>query len=169
MKSQTLLSAVALFVLATLTFGITNNKPEDKLTLCQYEVETGRYFYNIDLKDDKGNYAGNTLRVKFHGNIGGLSIGGVEPWAEDPNFFLVLDAIPNPLLQYDPNNPAHVEDPNIVIRLTGSIQIGKTWEPGHYEIGIQVFDTYDHNDCKWLILDARDTTPPDVGGCQQIK
>lgn len=166
MKTQKLLWIVVVVSFAVLSFGITRNKPEDKVVLRQYTVETGRYLYDIDLYDDKGNYAGNFLRVKFYGDIKGIAVNGAEPWPEDPNYYLVLNAIPDPLLQYDPNNPAHVADPNIVTRLVGSIELGKTWGPGHYEIGIQVFDVADHNDCKWLILNVEDLTPPNVFGCR---
>jgi hypothetical protein len=147
MKKALWISVMLAF--AVLTFGITRNRPEDRVVLDSVAIETGRQFYTIDLRDANGNYEGNFLRVKFHGDIQDLAIGGVEAWPPDPNFWLVQDVIPSP------ND------------LTGSILIGKTnWAPGHYEFGVQVFDVADHNDCKWVVVDVADTTPPNVFGCR---
>ena len=160
-----LIFIITVLLLSCLVFGITDNEPADKVIIGQYSIETQRQLYDVEVKDDKGNYGGNLLRIKIWGNVGNISAAGLAPWPPDPNYLVVLNAIPNPTLRYDPNDPNHVADPNIVQRLSGSFSIGKTWEPGHHEIAIQVFDSRGHNDCKWLIVDANDYTAPTIGGC----
>lgn len=166
MKKKIALTVLAMLLIGGLIFGVTGNSPEDKVICGQFSIEAGRMSISWDLYDERGSYAGNHLKVKFLGDVDGISIEGVEIYEPDPNYWLVTNAIPDPMVSYDPNDPNHFADPNIVTRLSGDITIIRTWPPGHYEIGVWVFDSWGNSDCKWMILDVSDTTPPTVGGCR---
>lgn len=139
-----------LILLCGLVFGVTRNAPEDRVILCEDTIEPSGQFYGISPFDANGNYEGNFLRVGFIGDTEGLEFVGLGAWPDDPNYYIVLDA--------------NASDPNT---LSGTFGVGKSaWGAGHYEIGIHLFDSAGNDDCKWLIVDVGDVTPPSVGwGC----
>ena len=157
------LTGVLVFaVLGILVWGSMRNAPEDMVFIGDYGIEAGRQVYEVEVEDPNGNYASNQLLIKFGGNVQKFKVNGLTVSESDPNYHVVDNAIPDPFLQYDPNNPEHVADPNIINRLSGSFSIGKNWKPGQHEISITVADSRGNSDTKWLRLRVADRTPPRV-------
>ena len=126
--------------------------PEECYTVGEEYTNPGNKTYTFLVEDINGNYFGNFLRVRLKWNAPeGISVTllhGLSIWENDPNYFVVDDAI------HDPNNG----DSN----LYGSFAITKTWKHMDYKINVQVFDSADNNSCGTGYIYSRDRGKPKV-------
>lgn len=148
----------ATFILLILIFGIYGSViyggsafPTDCYTVGEHYTNPGQKTYTFSMEDINGNYIGNFLRVRLNWNapegISATLLHGLSVWNNDPNYFVVDNAIP------DPNSG----EPN----LYGSFFIEKNWH-GDFEINVQVFDSWDNNSCGTGYIFSRDQGKPKV-------
>jgi hypothetical protein len=151
-KAIIVLSILILSLFAVGGINVWADLFQDCYVVGEEYTNPGHKTFTFSVEDINGNYLGNYLRVKLQWNasqgISATMLHGLSIWPEDPNYFVVDNAIP------DPNN----NEPN----LYGSFGVSKTWKHRDYKIDVQVFDVADNNSCGTGYVYARDKGKPKV-------